>query len=698
MKSIVLGMLVAAGCGSRDPDVADGIAFPPEEGLVEPGTPPLTPDHVVQRYLLAWQQGNFEAMYDFLSPDSQQRVPYHQFFAAYQNARNQTTALDIQTQVQSLLIEDAAATATFHSRWQTALFETLEADHLMRLRLAESRWSVVWEPTLVLPDLGHGVTLVFLEEQPGRGLIFDAEDRVMASERQLVTIGVVPGLVQDEAQVVSQLSGIIRLDPETIRQKMISARPDWFVPLADLDFEENVQYHEVLASLTGVQRQAHPVRTYPEGDTGAHVLGSMGGIASSQLQSYKSQGYKGDELVGQTGVEGWGEPFLAGRRGGRLVTMAGNKELKQIAAAPPKPGGNIYLTLDMALQRETEAILGARNGAIVVMTPNGVVRALASYPRYLPEDFAAGIDAETWNGLLNNPNRPLINRVTQGLYPPASVFKIVGAAAAMEHLGYSGETPFFCAGSWNGLGDDFIKKCWLETGHGYVNLREGIAQSCDVVFYELGLTLHREDPNWLANMARAFGLGESIGMLGLDDLAGVVPDNAWKTANRGEPFYDGDAVNMAIGQGDILVTPLQIARMLAAVANGGILYRTQLVRRVSARDTGDQFFEPEVIGTLPISPSTLEMLQNSLFAVIHGFRGTAQRAFQGISYTVAGKTGTAETYIAEPHAWFAGYTPAFEPELVIAVIVEHAGEGSSQAAPLFRAVVDAYHTLRNGGA
>jgi len=700
IKSI-LTSLVLTSCGSDEPDQ---IAMPTAPVLrlngtpLPPGTPapPPSADGVVQGYLEAWEQGNFEAMYSLLSPESQNRISYPAFFATYQNARNQTTATDIQNQVQSLLIEDTQATATFHSQWLTALFNTLEADHLMHLRFDQGHWMVVWDPTLVLPQLGYGVTLIFLEEQPRRGVIYDAADQALASHKQLVTIGVVPGLVEDEARLISQLTAITDLTPEAIQEKMVSARPDWFVPLADIDFETSMQYHDSLSALVGVQRQARPVRTYPNSDMAAHILGTIGSIPANQIQSYKSQGYQGDELIGLSGVEGWGELFLAGRRGGRLVTMArGNKILTEVATAEPRPGGNIYLNLDTTLQQRAEAILGPRKGSIVVMKPNGLIKAMASYPRFLPEDFATGIDVDTWATLINNENQPLVNRATQGLYPPASIFKIMAMAAAMEHLGYSGESPFFCSGTWDGLGDDFVKKCWLESGHGYINLSDGMTQSCDVVFYEIGLTLHRENPDWMPNMARAFGLGQASGVLGVGDLGGVVPDNAWKQANRNEPFFDGDAVNMAIGQGDILVTPLQIARMMAAVANGGTLYRPQLVRRISSRDTGDQFFEPEAVGRLPISAETLDTIRTSLFWVAQGNRGTARETFRDASYTVAGKTGTAETYIDEPHAWFAGYTPAEAPEVVIAVILEHAGEGSREAAPVFKAMAEAYFELSN---
>jgi penicillin-binding protein len=218
---------------------------------------------VVQLYLEAWQQGNFEAMYSLLSPESQARAPFQTFLATHQHVLNQTTATQIQTQLHSLLIEDVEATATYHSQWVTALFDTLEADHTMRLRFDQGRWLVVWAPTLILPQLGYNVTLALLEEKPQRGLIYDNGEHALALQKQMVTIGVVPDLVNDEANLLGQLSQMTRLQPHEIQARMAAARPDWFVPLADLSFEESVQYHDILSTLAGVERRPRPVRACP---------------------------------------------------------------------------------------------------------------------------------------------------------------------------------------------------------------------------------------------------------------------------------------------------------------------------------------------------------------------------------------------------------------------------------------------------
>jgi penicillin-binding protein 2 len=645
----------------------------------------------VQAYLTAWQRGDFNAMYDFLTPESQKRVTRNQFAITHQHALDQTTALTVQTRLQSLLADGPQATATFHSQWQTGLFDNIEADHSMTLRFEGGRWQIVWQPSLILPQLGYGVTLALLEERHPRGNIYDALDRTLAANEQVITIGVVPSLIEDEALLVKELGAIIDLQPDEIREKISVARPDWFVPLTDISFETSAKHHDLLAGLAGVDRRPHPVRTYPKGEIAGHLVGTLGGIPVEHLDSYRAQGYQGDELIGLTGVEGWGEPFLAGRRGGRLVTFSPTgKEMAEIAAVQPHPGGDVYLSIDTELQQRAEFILGAQRGAIVVMEPTGFIKAMASYPRFSPQLFAAGIDSESWSTLLEDEQRPLVNRAAQGTYPPASVFKVVSITAALEKLGYPPDKTFTCTGVWEGLGEKFPKKCWLETGHGEITLKEGLTQSCDVVFYEIGLALHNQDPNLLPEMARAFGLGTPTGIQGVDESGGIVPDNDWKTAVLGESFFVGDTVNVAIGQGYILSTPLQIARMLATIGTGGRLYRPQIVRRLSSRDTGDQFFPPEEVGRLPLSAENLTIIQEALLGVAHGKRGTARKAFEGVSYTVVGKTGTAETNIDAPHAWFAGYAPADAPAIVVAVLLENAGEGSEKAAPLFRLMVESY--------
>jgi len=374
------------------------------------------------------------------------------------------------------------------------------------------------------------------------------------------------------------------------------------------------------------------------------------------------------------------------------VTLAPSREvLSEIATVTAAAGSSLYLTLDTTFQATVETLLGDHVGAIVVMKPqDGTIYALASSPRFTPTIFTAGFDTAAWLQQYTNDKRPLINRATQGLYPPASIFKIITIAAGMEALGMKPDDTFTCEGRWLGLGKEFPKKCWLESGHGQITLFDGLTQSCDVVFYEVGLALHRADPTLLPTWARRFGLGVPTKLAELVESPGIVPDAAWTKATFGQPYFDGDAVNSAIGQGYMLSTPLQITRMLAAIANGGKLVQPRLADRIITVEGQEKKFPATMPEPLPISADKLTLIQQSLAQVVSGARGTARAAFVGFSETVAGKTGTAESGQDKPHAWFTGYSPVENPEVVITVLLEYAGEGSQEAAPLFRQVAEAF--------
>lgn len=655
-------------------------------------TPLPSADGVAQTYLDAWRAGDYETMHSLLTPDSRSRIMPEQFQAFYRSALNTATVDQIDIQLQSLLHDGPRASVLFHTAWQTRRFDVIEADNQMQLNFLANRWGVVWQPTLILPQLGEGLSLAFLNEKPLRGNIYDKRFHALATQGQMITVGVVPQFMKEPDQVVEVVSRITKVEPGKIQTAIAAARPDWFVPVGDITFEASLEYDNLLRQFPSIDRRAHDVRAYNDGETASHIVGYVGAIPAEQKEDYMAQGYRADDLVGLAGVEGWGEPYLAGQRGGRLVTLSPSGNImSEIAAVSTQPGSSIHLTIDTPFQATVERLLGQRIGAVVVMEPQtGAVRAMASYPRFNPAILSSGFDVDAWTDLYTDEKRPLVNRPAQGVYPPGSIFKVVSISAALESLGMQPQDTFVCTGKWSGLGQEFEKDCWLERGHGTINLVDGLTQSCDVVFYEVGLALYRQNPKLLSDWARTFGLGEGTGIQGVAESAGVVPDDAWKRAQLNEPLFPGDAVNAAIGQGFMLSTPLQVARMLAAIGNGGRLIIPRLVDRIVDVEGNEQVFPPEDAGTLPLSSQNLDLIRGSLEAVVSGARGTARAAFEGIEYTVAGKTGTSESGQEEPHAWFAGYAPADEPRVAIAVILEHAGEGSKEAAPLFRQVVEAF--------
>jgi penicillin-binding protein 2 len=449
-------------------------------------------------------------------------------------------------------------------------------------------------------------------------------------------------------------------------------------------------HYGTLTSLPGVELKEKEVRAYPLGSVAAHVVGYMGPIYKEAVEEWRKKGYRGDELVGQTGLEAWGEPYLAGRRGGTLTLIdTHGAVVDTLAERPATPARSIYTTLRRDFQQASETLLakGGKPGAVVALDPrDGAILALASYPTYDPGLFIPAVSADEWATLDSDPQRPLVNRALQSAYPPGSVFKIVTMATGLEKGGLTRDTRFTCTGTWTGLGLEWAKVCWLETGHDNIDLITGLTVSCDVVFYEIGLLLDALDADLLPTYARAFGLGQLTGLQELPESPGLVPDIAWKRTTYGEPWVPGDSVNLAIGQGFLLTTPLQIARAMAAVANGGALLRPQVIYRI-----GDEVvLQREEMGQLPVSAEHLADIQEGLLGAGTLPHGTAYRAMQGLPFDVAGKTGTSETGETDPHAWFVGYAPADEPEIVIAVMIEHGGEGPTVAAPLFRRLVEAY--------
>jgi penicillin-binding protein 2 len=368
-----------------------------------------------------------------------------------------------------------------------------------------------------------------------------------------------------------------------------------------------------------------------------------------------------------------------------------------IAEYPATQSRSIYTTIDLELQRVAEEALGEHLGAVVALDPhNGEILALATNPRYDPNALTWGrFDAARWEALVSDSARPLLNRATQGAYPTGSVFKVVTAAAAMEGAAYSPQTTLDCTGSWAGLGPGWVKYDWLKTGHGPTAFRSAIIRSCDVFFWEMGLRLNSVDENLLPSYSHYFGFGELTGLDAIDESEGLVPDPEWKEESftgEGNPFWvPGDAVNLAVGQGDLLATPIQVANMISAFANGGILYRPHLVMRISGTPQEEEVISaPAERGRLPVSEANLQVIRDGLDGVTSDPGGTAVRAFEGATFTSAGKTGTAETPQEKPHAWFAGYAPVEAPQIAVAVIVENSGEGSVFAAPICRQVMEAF--------
>ena len=432
-------------------------------------------------------------------------------------------------------------------------------------------------------------------------------------------------------------------------------------------------------------------RGYPAGATAGPVLGYVGEVSAEELDRSPEQGFVPGDVVGRAGVEAAAEAALAGKRGGRLTVVAPSGEIATtLSSVPAGPGENVVLTLDMDLQAEAEAALGPRPGSVVVVDPrDGAIRALATFPRYDPGAFVTGNGAAA---ILNDPGLPLLDRPLQGQYPPGSIFKVITMAAAIERGGFQPDSEFTCTGRWTGL-PGVAMDCWLKTGHGRLNLVSGLTQSCDTVFYELGKRLDEIDQELLPSFASRAGLGVLPRVLAGHEQAGIVPGPTWKQRVLNQPWTRGDAVNLAIGQGQLLVSPVQMAQLYAAIAAGGQGKPLKLLDRASLPGGNvERSLTTSAPLALPWSAAALDPIRAGLKGVVSAANGTAAFVFQGspLHDVAAGKTGSAETVPGRnTHAWFTCFAPVDAPRAVVLAMVEYGGEGSSVAAPIARHVLEA---------
>ena len=685
---LILLIPLAAGCGFP--------ALQPTASTAPSPTPNLPPaDEVAFAFLQAWGRGDYPAMYSLLCSSAQEGYPEDLFTTTYLQVVHEATILEVTPRILAAYQPDTRAEVTFAATFQTALVGGFEVQNQMGLTFEQGRWAVDWSPALIFPQLSDEAFVRLTTRAPSRGNVYDRNGLGLAVQGELVEVGVIPGQIQDETALLAQLGTILGESPADLQARYADALPNWYVPLGRISAEAGQICYETLSGVPGVELREAWTRSYRQGIIAPHVVGVVGPIPREEADLWRAQGYAGDEMVGWTGLERWGEPYLAGERGGRLEILT--KKGQQVAVLADKPSresSSLYTTFDLEFQKEVQDILGRRLGAIVVLeAQTGRVLAMTTYPIFDPNLFATGISESQWQNLQADYHRPLVNRATQGTYPVGSVFKIVTMAAGMEAAGLTASSTFICRGTWTGLGPEWPKTCWLRSGHGNISLGKALIVSCDITFYQVGLLLNGLNQEVLPDYARRFGFGARTG-IEVEEDAGLVPDPAWKIQAKGEGWAPGDSVNLAIGQGELLVTPLQVSMMLAAVGNGGTLYRPQVVEMIAADpNTPDWVFAPVALAHLPISDENLAVIQDSLHKVTSVSYGTAYRAFEGFSLPLAGKTGTAESGQRRPHAWFVGYAPAEDPEIAIAVIVEHTGEGATYAAPLFRKVAEAYFNI-----
>ena len=549
-----------------------------------------------------------------------------------------------------------------------------------------------------------------LKKIPGtRGMVFDRNSQLLVDSRPSFDLLFVPEDATEPEMTLKYLARVLGRDEAGLLNILgeSKGRP----PFEEIVLGRDVDWRTVVAvethhlELPGVTLRMRPRRSYLNDGTAAHLLGYIGEIGPKQLNALKEKGYSMRDDIGRFGLEKSWESFLRGRGGGQQMEVnALGQRVRILGEVEEVPGNNVYLTLDRDLQGSAYEALQGKQGAIVALDArSGAILALASSPPFDPNVFARGIGAEEWHALVKDKMQPLNNRAVQGQYPPASTFKIVLAVAALEEGLIQPETRIFDPGYY-AVGNRTFRD-WKKGGHGWVDLHKAIVESCDVYFYQLGQRLGIDR---IAKYARLLGLGDKTGIALDDEKSGLIPDSEWKRKRFGQPWFPGETPSAAIGQGYVSVTPLQMANLLAAVANGGTLYRPWFVRKVETLDGRlIREYGPEKIRSVALKEDTLKHIRNALRDVVNSGSGTGGKARSNL-IEIAGKTGTAQVaemrggfvnserlpYEIRDHAWFVGYAPAENPEIAVAVLVEHGGRGGSAAAPLAKMVIEKYFSLK----
>jgi len=555
-------------------------------------------------------------------------------------------------------------------------------------------------------DLSKSNHLRLHVEEGCRGLIVDRNGEILAENRPSFDVWVTPGDIQD-TRVVSYLSQLLKIDRTELLRKIEEGQARSYEPILvkrDIDEVSMVAIQERKFELGGATLLVRPVRSYPNGDFATHLLGYVSEINPGQLSREENRDFRRGERLGQGGIEGAYDALLRGVEGGEQVEVdASSHQIRSLGRIEPISGYTLMLTLDSRIQRLAEESLRGQKGAVAVVDPRtGEILALVSKPAYDPNLFSSRLTKEKWTRLMGNPHHPLQNRVLQAAYPPGSIFKLITAIAALNKGVITPETRFLCTGRFS-LGS-YDYQCWKKEGHGNLNLKQAIAQSCNVYFYNVAMRVGIEE---IAKTAKEFGIGETQGLRLCEEARGLVPTPQWKKEVKGEKWYLGNTIQAGIGQGMITATPLQILQMVSVVANGGQLLRPMVVKEIRASG-GDvvERYGVEKIREISLRPDVLPAVRKGMWAVVNENGTGALAKVEG--FEVCGKTATAQV-VSRPrdgagprskslmdHAWFVCFAPETEPEVAIVVLVEHGGSGGVAAAQVAKQILEGIFSQRKG--
>ncbi len=545
---------------------------------------------------------------------------------------------------------------------------------------------------------------------PTRGLIYDRNGILLAQNLPTFTLELIPAKLSNLKETIATLEKMVSISAEDKRRfyKLVKKRRRFEgIPLRfRLSDEEVAKLAVNQYRLPGVEINAELTRQYPHGALAAHAIGYVARISEDDLQKLDTTRYAATRYIGKVGVEKAYEEILHGEVGYQEVEInAQGREISVRQGTLPVPGKNIYLSLDLNVQRVAEQAFKDYSGALVAIDPNdGAILALVSLPTFDPNLFVNGIDTESYQQLNESPTQPLFNRALQGRYPPGSTIKPFMGLAGLDYNAITPEKSIFCPGYYSLKNDSRHYRDWRKEGHGHTNLTKAITESCDVYFYDLALTLNIDR---IQQFLAQFGFGKLTGVDLRDEVNGLLPSREWKQRTQRQAWYPGETLITGIGQGYWLTTPLQLANATAAMSVRGHRYQPHILQATEASENDElEDFTPVSLPDVTVKRAeSWDIILNAMHNVVRGDHGTARGISYNLPYEIAGKTGTAQVYGLKEgekydakkisqhlrdHALFVAFAPVEQPRIALAVIAENGGGGGATAAPIARKVLDAF--------
>ena len=675
-------------------------------------------EKAARRFLDAWQLGDFDEMHRLLTFRNRELTPLDEFRAAYRNARDTLTLESLDYAPTNLSGEGRVLRLQYDMRFETRVLGHF-TDAKRQLHLVvdpqAGEWRIAWSLADIFAEMGEGARLVFEAQIPSRANIYDRKGAVLADQNgRMARVLVDNRRIPDREVCFKILAEALERPLQEIDDLFnLHSGADWIVDAGLMEPEVFIKNNDLIKAYCDAEFRQQPTRRYPHGTLLPHVIGYVGYPDAGQITALEAIGFNAETIIGKGGLEASMNDTLGGRPGGRLSLVSPDgirlRVLSEIRSRIPE---SIWLTIDADVQAAIARLLAegyansawsedSKGAAVVIMdVNNGEILAMVSHPAFdgnflnpFPATGRAQA-AEALQAIVEDERKPLLNRATQGAYPTGSVMKGLTAIAALESGVYDEKTRYNCTGSW-AYGAD-LRYDWLRGGHGLMSTQTGLTNSCNPFFYQAGFSLNARDPWLLPSFGRLLGLGQLTGINTIEESAGILPTPENISRYTGLPWSYAHAVNMSIGQGEVQASPLQMARLYAAIANGGYVLRPHLVRERGILDQRTRVAERDVMVDAQLSPANLAIVHRGLCDVVDSYSGTAAHQFYNsplLDLGVCGKTGTAQVPGDDipPHSWFIAYAPAKAPQIVIVAVVENAGEGSAVAAPLTRDILEYYY-------